>query len=211
MRQFLIGPVNKNLALGFEKGAQVFRAVGFAQRGFLLFDDVEIDQRQFQFVQPPLGAQQPAVDFRLGPVQGAVVGGHQIEITAEGFHLLQAVALGVVAIGAAAHFQVFELATQSDLVFVALAPATGHHGVAGDAFLGGGRRREPQVQVAGLGRELAQGAHRHGVGVGRPDGVGHCHVTWQTATGRSRAMKKSSQRRWLSCSRSPGPFTSTIR
>ena len=211
MRQFLIGPVNKNLALGFEKGAQVFRAVGFAQRGFFLFDDVEINQRQFQFVQPPLGAQQPAVDFRLGPVQGAVVGGHQVEITAEGFHLFQSVALGVVAVDAAAHFQVFELATQRDLVFVTLAPAAGHHGVACDAFLGGGRRREPQVQVAGLGGELAQGAHRHSVGVGRPDGVGHRHVTWQTATGRSRAMKKSSQRRWLSWSRSPGPFTSTIR
>jgi hypothetical protein len=40
-----------------------------------------------------------------------------------------------------------------------LAAARRHHGVAGDAFLGGGRGREAQVEVALLGRELAQGAH----------------------------------------------------
>ncbi len=68
---------------------------------------------------------------------------------------------------------------------------------------------EPEIQVAGLGGEFAEGAN--GDAIAHAEVAATCHCTWQTLTGMSWAAKKSSQRRWLSCRRSPGPLTSIIR
>ncbi|MCY1186039.1 hypothetical protein D9M73_268730 [compost metagenome] len=96
-----------------------------------------------------------------------MVGRHARKVAAIGLHFLQAVEVRIVAIGAAAHPQGAELAAEGQCGQVALATPAGHQGVAGDAFLGGGRRGETQVEVALLGGELAERAHGHAVGHGQ--------------------------------------------
>src|SRR5690606_8161533 len=111
----------------------------------------------------------------------------------------------IVAIGTSPHEQAAMLAAERQFRLVAGA-ATCHDGcVAGNAFLRAWRRCEAQVEVARLRGELAERAN------GDPVAHASTHCTWQTTTGMSWAAQKSSQRRWLSCKRSPGPFTSIIR
>jgi hypothetical protein len=96
-------------------------------------------------------------------VQVAVVVGDAGELAAEGLHLLDQVLVRVVAVGAAAHVQQAVVAFERDFGAVMLAPPRRHHGVAGDAFEGGGGGREAQVEVALFCRELAQGPYSNGV------------------------------------------------
>ncbi len=109
-----------------------------------------------------------------------MVGRLTFQIPAEGFDFFQAVPRRVVAIGAAAHHEFSVLALQSHFTFVALAAPGADLGVAGDAFQRGGRGCEAQVQIADLGGEFAERAHR--------DPIAHAmtsaHCTWQTAIGR---------------------------
>src|SRR5690606_4162818 len=63
----------------------------------------------------------------------------------------------------AAHLQAFELGAEGDLGFVPRPAAAGDQLVARHALARAGRGREPQVQVAAPGGELAQGANGDGV------------------------------------------------
>ncbi|EGJ10285.1 hypothetical protein RBXJA2T_08163 [Rubrivivax benzoatilyticus JA2 = ATCC BAA-35] len=102
-----------------------------------------------------------------------------------GLDLLDQRAPQVDTVGTAAHAQLLPAAFERDLALVPGAAARGDAAVASDAFGGRRCRRETQVQVAGLGREGTQRAHRHGVGgrVGRCvcGRVGHgcIFVQWQ--------------------------------
>ena len=85
------------------------------------------------------------------------------QVTSVGLDFFEAVAGRVIAVGASAHAQGFELPFQGDFRFIARAPPGNHAPVAFDAFLGCGRRREAQVQVTHLGAELAQRPYGHAV------------------------------------------------
>ncbi len=173
--QLLLGPGEEGLALGLEEGPQFGGAGAGGEEGLLLAGDIEVDQCQLHLVQPAFGAQQPAVDAHLGPVQVTVIVGLAGQVTAVGLHLFQTVACRVVAVGATAHLQRAERAGQGHFALVAVAPPGRHQGVAGDAFLGRGRGGEAQVEVAALGGEFAQGPHRHAVGhAGRASVSAHC-------------------------------------
>src|ERR1700722_7535435 len=132
---------------------------------------------------------------------------HALQVAAVGLELLELVSRGIVAVRAATHVELLVVALERDLSFVARGAACGDGRMSLHAFLGGRRRRKAAIQIAHLCGELAQRAHR--------DRVGHegtaCHLTLQTATGMSCARQKLSQRIWLSCNRSPGPFTSMSR
>ena len=164
VRGFLRGPVAKAPAALLEKVLQRCGGVPLGQHRLVLRRHVEVHQRQLDLGQTALRAQQRAVDLHLRPVQCAAVGGHRVQIAAKGLDLLDAPALRVVAVGAAAHGQAVELAADADFGFVAvtpLSPPRGDDRVAGKALKRGGRRREAQVEIAGLGRELAQRADGH--------------------------------------------------
>ena len=161
MRQFLLGPGEKRLALALEEQPQLVGPHPLDEAGLLLAADLQVDQRQFDFLQLPFGAEQPAVDPGLGPVQVPVVGRLQGEVTAVGLDFLQAVRLRIVAIRPAAHLQVAVASAQRHLALVVSGAPGGHQGMSGDAFQGAGRRGEAQVEVAALGGELAKRAHRH--------------------------------------------------
>lgn len=193
--------------MGLEKAPEVVGVVMLTDHGLAVAVDVQIDQRHVDRRQLPRLAQQPGVDLGLGPVQLAVIVRLAGEVAAVGLDLFQPVACRVVAIGTAAHPQALVFTLQHHLRLIAGA-ALGHHpAVPGNTFLGTGRRREAQVEVADLGAEFAQGAHGHGVAHA---GVA-CQRTWQTATGSPWTWQNSSQRSWLSCRRSPGALTSTMR
>ena len=149
-------------------------------------------------------------------MQGAVVFRHAVEVAAVGFEFLQAVCLGVVAVGTAADAKQTVVACQCHLSLEGGATAGGDGAMAGHAFDRGGRGGEAHVQVAALRREFAQGANGDFVRQMRtcgdqPGTSGASHDTWQTLTGMPWAAQKVSQRIWLSWSRSPGPFTSIKR
>ncbi|MNP29666.1 hypothetical protein D3C76_1227000 [compost metagenome] len=97
-------------------------------------------------------------------MQQAVVLRDARHVAAVGLDLFQQVFQRVESIGAAADHQSGILATQRQLGDVADAAPRDHGGVTGDAFLGGGRRGETQVEVALLGGEFAQRAHGDGIG-----------------------------------------------
>ncbi|VFT57010.1 Uncharacterised protein [Pseudomonas aeruginosa] len=84
VREFLLGPGEKRLALGFEEDPQVVGALALDETRFLVAADLQVDQRQFDFLQLPFGAEQPAVDPGLGPVQVPVVGRLQGEVATVG-------------------------------------------------------------------------------------------------------------------------------
>ncbi|MCY1228633.1 hypothetical protein D9M72_409600 [compost metagenome] len=178
--EFLFGPGDEARALFFEEAAQVFCAMTLDEQGFFLTADVEIHQRQFDFRQLLLLTEQPAIDLHLGPVQLPVIVRHALEVATVGLHLFQAVLRRVVAVGAAAYPQRPVLAAQDHFRLVALAAAGGDQGVAGDAFLGGGRRGEAQIEVATLGGELAERTHG--------DAVAHVR---RPPTARSRLPRES--------------------
>ena len=96
-------------------------------------------------------------------MQLPMVGGLGVEVAAIGLHLFEAVAVRVVAVRPAPHLEFLVLAFQDHFVLVVRAAPRGDRAMAGDAFLGAGRRGKTQVEVADLGRELTQCAHRHGV------------------------------------------------
>ncbi|MCY1520962.1 hypothetical protein D9M68_557570 [compost metagenome] len=160
---FLFRPGDEAAALQLEEGAQFGGGEAFAEGGFLLGDDVEVHHRQVDPLQAELRAEQPAVDLDLRPVQRAVVVGDARDVAAVGLDLFQQVALGVVAVGAAADHQARILAGQRQFGEVAGAAPGDHRGMPGHALGGGRRRGEAQVEVALLGGEFAQRAHRDGV------------------------------------------------
>ncbi len=209
MGQLLARPGEKARALQGEVLSQIGRRPGFGKDGLGATADVEIDQRQGQPRQLAGLAEQMAIDLGLGPMQVTMVAGLAVQAAPVGLDLFQAIGSGVEAIGATAHLQVLEVALQADLALIAGTAPRRHPLVAFDTFQGGGRRGEPEIQVAGLGGEFAEGAN--GDAIAHAEVAATCHCTWQTLTGMSWAAKKSSQRRWLSCRRSPGPLTSIIR
>ncbi|MNN37138.1 hypothetical protein D3C81_1510720 [compost metagenome] len=154
-----LGPLQEAPATGLEEGAQGGGVVALLLHAFALAQDVEIDHGDVDPGQPARLAQQPAVDLGLRPVQCPVVGGHLDPFAAHGLDFLEPVGGGVVAIGAAPHVQSFEHAGEGYLRFIARPAPARDHAVARYAFLCGGRGREAQVEIARLGRELAQRPH----------------------------------------------------
>jgi hypothetical protein len=150
------------------------------EQRFLVAGDVEIDQCQFEFIEPACLTQQPAIDLRLRPMQLAMIGGLAFQVAAKGLDLFQAIARRVVAIGTAAHAQLPVLPLQGDLALVAVATPGGDLDVPGDAFQRGGRGREAQIQIADLGGEFAERAHRDPIA----HAMASAHWTWQTAMGK---------------------------
>jgi hypothetical protein len=131
---------------------------------FNLRRDVQVDQAQGDVVQAAALAHQPAIHTQLCPVQGLVVGSHGRQRTAEGLDFFQGVARGIETIGTPPHPQALVLPRQADLGLMFRAAPAGYQHMALAALLGGGGRREAQVQVAALGSKLAQVAHRHRIG-----------------------------------------------
>ena len=202
---------------------QVGGGVGFDQLGLLPRAGLHVDQRHLQAREPPGLAQQVAVHAGLGPVQGALVGAHPVELAPVGLDLFELLAGSVKTIGPPAHRELLEQPAQRHLGLVAIAPAALHQAVAFHALQRAGGGGEAQVQVARAGGEGAQGAHRDCQRGRRLKGCGHTAAvpmrgsmpgasrqrTWHTLAGRPWAWQYCSQRIWLSCSLSPGPLTST--
>ena len=163
VRHLLLRPMQQLAALPFEIGLQILCRPVLAEHDFIARGDVEVDEREVDFVQPLFLAEQPAVDLYLRPVQRAMIAGHALEVALVGLDLLELVEVGVVAVGAAAHEDVAELPGQRDLGLVVRMPARGDDEMAGHALDRGWRRREALVEVADLGCEFAQAAHRDDV------------------------------------------------
>ena len=203
--RLLFRPGQKTRTLQLEEFAQRLRPEALAQNRFLLADDIEVHHRQIHFLQIQLRTQQPAVDLDLRPVQQPVILRNAADIAAVRLDLFQQVLVGIVTVRPATDLQVLKAAAQCQFAQVGCATPRCHRAMPGHALLGSGRRGEAQIQIPFLGSELAQTAHG--------DAVAHVsvHCTWHTCTGMSWRAQKAIQRRWLSCSRSPGPFTSIIR
>ncbi|MNN22526.1 hypothetical protein D3C81_1358850 [compost metagenome] len=163
MGHFLFGPLQEQRALLLEKGLEGFGAEGLDQAGFLLADDIEIHQRQIDLLKFEFAAHQPAVDLRLCPVQLAVIGRLLTQVATVGFDFFQAGLRRVVAVRPALDLQLQKLAFEHHFALILFAAPRGHSAVAGDAFQRRGRWGEAQVEVAGLGGELAQCAHGNAV------------------------------------------------
>ena len=164
----LLGPMLEGGAALQQALFQFGRAEHLEHLALGLADDVEVHQGQRQFLHTALAAEQGAVGQQLRPVQVAAVLGDVLGLAADGLHLLQAAASRVVAVGPAAHAQRATHGFQRHLRLVVQRASAGHDGLALQAFQGGGGGGETAVQIAALGRELAQAAHRDGVGPGRP-------------------------------------------
>ncbi len=95
------------------------------------------------------------IDFGLGPMQAAVIGRHGIQFAAESLDFFQLVQCGVVAVGASAHQQVAVFALEADFGQIAFRPPGPDLDMAFHSFLGAGRWRKAQVQIAALGGEFA--------------------------------------------------------
>jgi hypothetical protein len=160
MRQLAVGPVEEARARVLELALQVARRAVRLHAGFALRADVEVHQRDRERVDPFLRAQQRAVDPGLRPVQRAVIGGHAVEVALVRLDLLQATALGVVAVGTAAHGEVPVRAGQRHLGAIRRAARAGDGAVPDDAFGRAGRRREPQVEITLPRRENRTGHGR---------------------------------------------------
>ena len=218
-----VGPGQVARAQRLKVRLQIRSGVGFDQLGLLPRAGLHIDQRHLQAREPPRLAQQVAVHAGLGPVQGALVGAHPVELAPVGLDLFELLAGCVKPVGPPTHRELLEHATQRHLGLVAIAPAALHQAVAFHALQRAGRGSEAQVQVARAGREGAQGTHRHCQRGRGWKGCGHAAAvpmrgsmpgasrqrTWHTLAGRPWAWQYCSQRIWLSCSLSPGPLTST--
>ncbi|MNN26961.1 hypothetical protein D3C81_1404820 [compost metagenome] len=160
----LLRPGDEAPALQGEEGLQLRCGEGFAKHAFLLRQHIEIDDRQLDLVQPLALAEQPAIHLHLRPVQQAVVFRDAGDVAAVGLDLLEEVLPRVIAIGAAADHQARPGADQGQLGLVVRAAARHHRLVPGNAFLGGRRGGEAQVEITFLGGELAQGAHGYRIG-----------------------------------------------
>lgn len=207
--RLLVGPGQEALALVGKKRFQLIGA-GFAgQPGFLTAGNLQVHQRQRDMRKAPFGTEQRAVHFHLRPVQRPLVIRHARQATAMGLDLFDTVARHIETIGAARHAQPLILSGERQFGEITgdLFPPPGHQSVPLDALLSTGCGRKAVVQVALAGGEVTQGTHRHAIAA---HGWG-CQRTWQTSTGIPWRQKKSIQRRWLSCRRSPGPLTSIIR
>ena len=159
----LPGPVQEQRALLIEELLKVGCIEPLVQHGFAFADDVEVHQRQVDMIEPEFLAHQPAIHLDLGPVQLPMVGGLGSEVATVGFDFFQAVGVRVVAVRPAPHLELLVIALQGDLVLIVRAAPGCHRAMADDAFLGAGRRRKAQVEVADLGRELTQRPHGHAV------------------------------------------------
>ncbi|MOA02527.1 hypothetical protein D3C78_1219810 [compost metagenome] len=156
MGHFLFGPGQEQRALRFEEGLQLRRFETLGDAGFLFADNVEIHQghvdvRQLQFL-----AHQPAIDFRLGPMQLAMIGWLLGQVAPVGLHFFKALANGVVAVGPAFDCQCLVMTVEGHLGLITLAAPRGDGTMAGDTFQGRGRWCEAQVEVTHLGGELTQ-------------------------------------------------------
>lgn len=98
MGHFLFSPMQEQTALLLEELSQGVDAERLDQTGFLFADDVEIHQRQIDLLQIQLATHQPAVDFRLRPVQLTVIGRLFAQIATVGFDFFEAVLRWVVAV-----------------------------------------------------------------------------------------------------------------
>ncbi len=155
MGSLLLGPAQEAFALLFEEGGELGGTRLFGQQRLALVGDVQIDQRQGQRLEPPLGTQQRPVDLDLGPMQGALVSGHPRQVATMGLDLLEAVARRVKAVGPAADDEAAIVPAQRNLAFVAFATPPCHQSMAGDTLAGAGRRREAMIEVALASGEIA--------------------------------------------------------
>ena len=187
VRGFPGGPGGELAAARLEGRLELFGTAELLQRLLGLRVDVVVNQRQRQLGHPVRAAVQRAVSLQLRPVQLAAVVGDVLDPAADGLDLFQATAARVVAVGAPPHAQGSAHAFERDLRLVVGAPARSHQLLAVEALQRGGRGREAAVQVARLGGELAQAAHRHGVRPGgRCGGLGsggHRHSGGRRAQG----------------------------
>jgi hypothetical protein len=163
MRALLPGPAQVTVTQGRKVLTQIVGLPLFVDRMLGLVGHIQVHQAERDGMKAPGFAHQPAIDLQLRPMQRLVIGGDGFQAAAKRLDLLQHMAVRVVAIGPATHLQVLVLARQGHLGLVLGPTARGHQRVALAALLRGGSRCEPQVQIARLGRELAQGAHGHGV------------------------------------------------
>ncbi|UUZ74278.1 hypothetical protein LP415_08300 [Polaromonas sp. P1(28)-8] len=157
MRQLLAGPGQKAFALRFKilfqrRGRELLGEWCFLQAGH-----VKVDQRQVDVWKVFFGAQQPAINLQLRPVQLPAVLGHGMQVAAKGLHFFELVERRVIAVSPAPHGQCLVVALQAHFRLVGLAAPRCHQRMAGHAFLRGGRWRKAQVEVAMLGGERAQG------------------------------------------------------
>ena len=160
---FLLGPGHE-VRTALDQGVfQLGRTAQLLQLGLGLRGHVKVHQRQRYLRQLAAATEQRAIGLQLRPVQLAPVFRDVIRAPANGLDLFQAAVTRVVAVGTAAHAQRADLPFQRHFSFVVLPAAAGHQALAAQAFLCGGRRREAPVEVAALGGELAQRAHRHRV------------------------------------------------
>ena len=214
MRRLALGPADETRALLGEERREFGRPQRLRQHRLALGHDVEIDERDVDFLEAARVAHQVRVDLRLRPVQRTVIGRHCVEAAAIGLDFLETVCHRVVAVRAAAHGERAPGARQRDFGFVARAAVRRDRTVAGDAFERGRCGREAQVEIAASRGELAHRPHRDDIAHADSPAASACatpspaHSTSITRTGMPCAMQYASQRVWLSCRRSPGPFTS---
>ncbi len=130
-------PSQKALALGFEEHLQFGSRAVFTDQRLAIAVHVQVNQRHLDGRQLPCLAHQPAVDLGLRPVQLAVVGRLARQVATVGLDFFQAVAGGVVTVGAATHFQRFELAFEGNFRLVARSTSRHHSPMPLDPLLGG--------------------------------------------------------------------------
>ena len=106
-------------------------------------------------------------------MQVAVIGRYRREIAAIGFDFLQNIGRRVIAVRPAPHGQGTELTFQAQLGLIPGTAPGSYGAVPGNPLLGSRRRGEAQIQVAGLGRELAQGTDCNAIA----QVPGSCHCT----------------------------------
>jgi hypothetical protein len=93
-------------------------------------------------------------------MQMATVVGHGVQVAAKGFDLFQPIRVSVIAVRTAPNAQVFKLARQIQFRLIPRPAPCHHHALPHHAFECSGRRREAQIEITLLGRELAERAHR---------------------------------------------------
>ncbi|MNK96602.1 hypothetical protein D3C87_1168920 [compost metagenome] len=136
MSHFLLGPAQEPCAMLLEEQLQLRGTERLDQTGFLFADDVEIHQRQIDLLKIQFAAHQPAVDFRLGPVQLSVVGRLLAQVAPVGLDLFQAVLRGIVAVRPALDGQALVMAFEGHFTLVAFAAPRGDRTMADNAFQG---------------------------------------------------------------------------
>ena len=156
MRNFLRRPRQVGTAQALEVRLQFSTGPGLLEDDFLVRLQVQVNQRHHDARQGAGFTQHPAVDARLGPVQGLPVFADSLEGASESLDFLDPLAVRVEAIGAAPNTQFAILRRQRYLAEVTAAPTRLHAQMPRNALLGAWRRHESEVEIAGFRSERAQ-------------------------------------------------------